>query len=53
MQREGLSDLASQLEEPLVAALDAEANWRFDDRLDLALRTRPIRGRHRRSHSAA
>jgi hypothetical protein len=29
-------DLATQLEELLGAVRTAEANWRFDDRLDLA-----------------
>ena len=31
-------DLPSQLEELLSAVRSAEANWRFDDRLDLATR---------------
>lgn len=30
-------DLATQLEGLLDAVWEAEANWRFDDRLDLAL----------------
>ena len=30
-------DLATQLEALLDAVWEAEANWRFDDRLDLAL----------------
>jgi hypothetical protein len=30
-------DLQSQLEDLLSAVWNAEANWRFDDRLDLAL----------------
>lgn len=30
-------DLQSQLEDLLSAVWDAEANWRFDDRLDLAV----------------
>jgi hypothetical protein len=30
-------DLQSQLEELLDAVWDAEANWRLDDRIDLAL----------------
>jgi hypothetical protein len=30
-------DLHSQLEELLDSVWDAEANWRFDDRIDLAL----------------
>jgi len=35
--RNGLgTDLASQLEDLLSAVWRAEANWRFDDRLDLA-----------------
>ena len=32
------SDLQSQFEELLSAVWGAEANWRFDDRLDLALK---------------
>ena len=32
-----LPDLQSQLEELLDAVWGAEANWRFDDRLDMAL----------------
>jgi len=31
------ADLHSQLEELLAAVWGAEANWRFDDRLDLAV----------------
>jgi hypothetical protein len=37
-------DLHSQLEELISAVREAEENWRFDDRLDLATR---IRGRRR------
>lgn len=33
-------DLHSQLEDILDAVWQAEANWRFDDRLDMALKTR-------------
>lgn len=33
-------DLATQLEALLDAVWEAEANWRFDDRLDLALGAR-------------
>jgi hypothetical protein len=33
-------DLHSQLEELLTAVRGAEENWRFDDRLDLATRTK-------------
>ena len=33
-------DLHTQLEELLDAVWAAEANWRFDDRLDMALKTR-------------
>ncbi|HLQ60935.1 MAG TPA: hypothetical protein VK131_03635 [Candidatus Acidoferrales bacterium] len=33
-------DLHSQLEELLGAVWGAEANWRWDDRLDLALKVR-------------
>jgi hypothetical protein len=33
--------LAFQLEELLAAVWRAEANWRFDDRLDLACRDTP------------
>jgi hypothetical protein len=33
-------DLHSQLEELLNEVWAAEANWRFDDRLDLALKAR-------------
>jgi hypothetical protein len=33
-------DLQSQLEELLDSVWDAEANWRLDDRIDLALGTR-------------
>lgn len=40
-----LPDLASQLEGLFDAVWTAEANWRFDDRLDLALRApRPKAG---------
>ena len=31
-------DLQTQLEEMLDAVWEAEANWRFDDRLDLSLK---------------
>jgi hypothetical protein len=31
------SDLHSQLEEILTSVWAAEANWRFDDRLDLSI----------------
>ncbi|HEY8812732.1 MAG TPA: hypothetical protein VIO86_09605 [Candidatus Dormibacteraeota bacterium] len=31
------SDLQSQLEEILTSVWAAEANWRFDDRLDLSI----------------
>ena len=33
-------DLHTQLEELLNAVWDGEANWRWDDRLDLALKVR-------------
>lgn len=33
----GVPDLHSQLEALLDAVWDAEANWRFDDRLDLSV----------------
>jgi hypothetical protein len=33
-------DLPSQLEELLSAVRSAEENWRFDDRLDLATRSK-------------
>jgi hypothetical protein len=33
-------DLHSQLEELLSAVRSAEENWRFDDRIDLATRTK-------------
>jgi len=37
-------DLHSQLEELLDTVWEAEANWRFDDRIDLALgKRRPTR----------
>jgi hypothetical protein len=32
------ADLQSQFEDLLTAVWDAEANWRFDDRIDLAHR---------------
>jgi hypothetical protein len=35
------ADLPSQLEDILAAVWAAESNWRFDDRLDLALGERP------------
>jgi hypothetical protein len=38
-------DLPSQLEDLLSAVRSAEENWRFDDRLDLAVRLEP-RDRH-------
>jgi hypothetical protein len=38
-------DLQSQFEELLDTVWDAEANWRFDDRIDLAL------GKRRNQHS--
>jgi hypothetical protein len=41
-------DLRSQLEELLTAVRSAEANWRFDDRLDLAVRLHDRRPRARR-----
>jgi hypothetical protein len=34
-------DLPSQLEDLLSAVRSAEENWRFDDRLDLAVRLEP------------
>jgi hypothetical protein len=39
--RREVVDLHSQLEELLSAVRDGEANWRFDDRLDLATRPDP------------
>lgn len=36
----GAADLPSQLEELLNAVWSAEENWRFDDRLDMALKLR-------------
>ena len=38
--KEPAPDLATQLEALLDAVWQAEANWRFDDRLDLALGVR-------------
>ncbi len=35
------NDLASQFEDILAAVWSAESNWRFDDRLDLAVRQEP------------
>lgn len=35
------TDLASQFEDILAAVWSAESNWRFDDRLDLAVRHQP------------
>jgi hypothetical protein len=34
-------DLGSQFEDLLVTVWASEANWRFDDRLDLAARLQP------------
>lgn len=39
-RRPDVPDLQSQLEELLNTVWDAEANWRLDDRIDLALGTR-------------
>lgn len=41
-------DLQSQLEELLGAVWQAEANWRFDDRLDVAVKLSPPAARRRR-----
>jgi hypothetical protein len=41
-------DLGDQMQELLVAVAKAEANWRFDDLLDVATRQRHARERHRR-----
>ena len=46
----GVVDLHSQLEELLSTVRSAEANWRFDDRLDLA--TRPDRRDRARRRAA-
>ena len=35
------TDLASQFEDILAAVWSAESNWRFDDRLDMAVRQEP------------
>ncbi len=35
------TDLDSQFEDILAAVWSAESNWRFDDRLDLAVRQEP------------
>jgi hypothetical protein len=37
----GLSDLQSQLEELRVHVWDCEADWRLDDRIELAVRAAP------------
>lgn len=36
----GTPDLGTQLEDLFTAVWEAEENWRFDDRLELALRAR-------------
>lgn len=40
-----VTDLATQLEDILSAVWSAESNWRFDDRLDLALGHEPPHSR--------
>ena len=40
-EEDAVPDLRSQLEAVLDAVWASEANWRFDDRLDLAERLRP------------
>jgi hypothetical protein len=39
-------DLGSQFEDLLATVWASEANWRFDDRLDLAARLQPGRRLH-------
>lgn len=39
----GDPDLQSQLEELLDSVWESEANWRLDDKIDLATKTRPRR----------
>ncbi len=41
-------DLGEQLQDLFMAVAKAEANWRFDDLLDVATRQRHARKRHRR-----
>lgn len=41
MEAQRLADLGEQLEELLAAVWGAEEEWRFDDRLDCALKQGP------------
>jgi hypothetical protein len=41
-------DLHTQFDDLLASVGKAEANWTFDDRLDLALRSRTAASRNRR-----
>jgi hypothetical protein len=45
---DGAMDLQTQLEELLHQVWRSEADWRLDDRIDLALRVAPVRSRPER-----